>query len=312
MQNAPQQVRELIALAVRQIGHAAHTPVGFSEPTAYIPKPAAVSGVLGLDSSELPKLLNENGRLVRVPVAALGAKSLKLSAAIAELSLVAQAGAHLIIRPEQDSAIPTGHKGIVALKRAASSFNTIDAATFSTVPDDVDLLPSVFPVHSAAIDWSTAAAMGVRFEVGRQYQKQVGVELIAEELMLSVVLGIARAADAALLAAINVNAPAPFTLGGAAARGIRFGELRSLIGSAGNGAAIGQDGALRALGVPAELTPDMVGTVIGAFNRSAVAIHEEISLHVERRNTQGDLIVTAWMNLIPLVPEAGAFFSAGA
>lgn len=50
--------------------------------------------------------------------------------------------------------------------------------------------------------------------------------------------------------------------------------------------------------------------MIGAFNRSAVAIHEEITLTAERRNLEGDLIFTALANVVPLVPDASRFWVA--
>lgn len=154
--------------------------------------------------------------------------------------------------------------------------------------------------------------MTVSFKVTRSQLRNYGNDNVVDEILLSLVLGLARAADAALLGAIKATAPALFSLGAAAAQGLRLDELRALVGTAGNGAAIREDGTLTAAGIHAELTADMAETMVGAFNRSAVAIHEDVTVTAERRNAAGDLIVTAWANMIPLAPNTAMFWTVGA
>lgn len=320
--NAGAAVRNLIAAVKNETTVVAHTPPGFDEPTRYTAKRAALQSVLGLNAETLPTLVKSNAShayVAHVPFAAAGATSITLAAGIIGASCVAKAGANVIIVPDAAEAIPVGHSGIVAFQRQAGVFRTIDAAPFVTAePDPVDpddlaeLQTSALPVASANLDWSQSITKGVRFEISRAMQKDVGEEILATEIILSAVLGIARAADQSLLTAITAATPGAFSLGAAAARGLRFDELRALVGSAGNGAAVGQDGTLRAAGVLAELTGDMAGTIVGSFARSAIAIRDDVTLHVERRNTRGDLVATCWAQLLPLVPDSSAFFSVGA
>ena len=381
------RVRQLISDAKLQNGFIANVPPGFVEATSYMSKPAAASAVLSLNAEMLPALMAPDGQHVtHAPFAPVGAATMTLAATIAATSRISQAGAHLIFRGEQDEAVPTGLTGIVAMQRAVGAFATIEAAPFATVPDDVDLSVSAFPVARAALDWSQSISKGVRFELPRSMQKAVGEDQLANELLLGVALGIARAADEVLLSAIATSGgiavvmvdaggsgyvtaptvafaggggsgatatasvsggavtsitvtnpgagytsaptinlsggsgadaeataslvPATFSLAAAAARGLKFEELRALIGTAGTGAAVGHDGALRAAGVAAELTSDTADTLIGSFARSAVAIHDDVRLHFERRNTKGDLVATAWVQFIPLLPDATAFWQA--
>lgn len=304
------RVRQLLTDAKQQTAFLSHTPPGFVEPTAYSAKPPAVSSVLGLNAEMLPALIAADGvHVTHSPFAPVGAASMTIAAAVAAASRVAEAGAHIIIRREPDSAVPTGQTGIVAMQNTVGRFATIDAAPFATVADDADVAASEFPVDRAALDWSQSIAKAVRFELPRSFQKSVGEDQLANELLLALTVGIARAADHALLTAINAATPSAFSLAAAATRGLKFSELRALVGTAGAGAAVGQDGALRVAGVSAELTADMAATIVGSFARSAVAVSEDVTLHIERRNTQGDLVATCWANFIPLVPNASAFWA---
>jgi len=179
-------------------------------------------------------------------------------------------------------------------------------------PDGTDLTDSAIQVYRAYADRKTIPAYGVRIPMSRSEQKSYREGELADSVLVSIALGVSRAADAALLGAIKAANPAAFSLAAAAAKGLKFHELRSLVGTAGTGAAVGQDGALRVAGVQAELTPDIDATIVGAFNRSAVAIHEEITLLAERINVQGALVLTCWVHLQALLPKPDSFFSVGA
>ena len=320
MPSAIASLRALILDALSSQPYIAHTPPGFTEPTAYAAKPTAVSSVLRLDDDELPSLFDKDGRLIRDPASHRSATSIKLSAALVAASRVAMAGAHIIVRPDQSEAVPTGHTGIVALRRDVSAFRTIEAAEFSTPADDAEVAVSAHPASAAAIDWSTSIPTAYRVELPRLERRDVGEELIVSEVMASIILGLSRAADSVLLSAIAAQMPpawsppdntvGEFTLAAAAARGLKFSELRALIGTAGYAATVGADGALRAAGIPGELTPDALQTIVGAFSRAAVAVHPEVMIHMDRSGKQGDLTVTAWAQFVPCVPDATAFWFA--
>ena len=149
---------------------------------------------------------------------------------------------------------------------------------------------------------------GLRMVFKRVDQRALENDLLHAEIITAIVMGLARAADETLVSAIAATTPAAFTLAKAAAQGLKFDELRGVVGTAGAGASVSQDGALRAAGIRSQLSPDLAGTIVGAWDRAGVAIHEDLPVHFERLNTQGDLVVTAWANLTPLVPDQAKFW----
>lgn len=305
-------LRELLADAQKQVAFSAVTPPGYQEPTAFFKKAPARVGTLNLNTSNLHTLLADDASMATpiIPLATPGGETMTMAAAILMLSRVAAAGAHIITRPDPSRAIVVGATDPIAgVETIARYFNNIEAAPFSQVADDAEINASPFPVSRATIDWNHSIQKSVRFELKRSYLRQYGNDLVVAEIEMAMVLGLARAADAVLLAAINASMPGAFSVGTAAAQGLRIEELRALVGTAGAGAAFRGDGAFTAANIPADITADMATTLVGAFNRAAVAIHEEVTLIAERRNTQGDLIVTAHANMIPLVPSAGKFWT---
>lgn len=246
-----------------------------------------------------------------------------LSAAIMERSRVAQAGARILVVDPAAEARPVGDgKGTLGFAYQRKQFITVEAAPFALVPEPVppalpDLVESPVPVSRMFVGFNGntngsfgGPSYGVRFKFTRLRAKEIGQEQLLGELLLSITLGLARAADHALLSAIVAVPPAAFSLAAAATAGVGFGELRALIGKNGAGAAVGQDGALRAAGIAAELTPTIVPTVVGAFARAGVAVHDSLRISLERTNAAGDLIVTCWADLQALLPNRSFFWTA--
>ncbi len=256
---------DMLDEAQRALPHQAFKRDGFDDPVR-IKKPAASLRTLNLNSSFLPALIGQDGTtLTAAPIANMAGEKIPMSAAIIANSRVAKAGAHIIIRPDQTRAIAMGQRGGVALANQASHFVTVEAAPFATVPDEEDVPVSLIPVSRAKLDWETAPSISVRFHLNHKTQKDIGNDQYAAELMAAITIGLARAADKLLLAAITASTPAAFSLGAAAAQGIASHELRGLVGTNGAGAAFRNDGTLTAAGVSAELTGDMAGTLIGAL-----------------------------------------------
>ncbi|WP_458370809.1 hypothetical protein [Pseudomonas fluorescens] len=273
-----------------------------------LPKvPASVSS-LNLRELSLPPFLASQGlNQVRVPVGTEAGRKTTFSSVLLESSRVSQAGARVILVNEADDAISVPGGGI-ALQRRNAGYTVIEAADFTLVDDGDDLANSVLPIYRDLIDLETIPALGFRVALTRAEQIAYEGGQLADSALVSIALGIARAADATLLSAIVAGNPAAFSLGAAAALGVEFAELRALVGTAGVGASVGQDGTLRAAGVLAELTPTVAETIAGTFNRAAVAVHEDIRLVAERTNTRGELILTCWVNMQALLPLPGAFF----
>jgi len=260
---------------------------------------------------EAPRFISNALHSVFTPQGTSAGKASKLSDTVLAGSRVFAAGARPIIIPTAPEPVPSG-ASVGAFYERASGFDVIEAAPFVVVADGSDLTDSPMPVHRSRVHLDTMPALGVRIPLTRAEQKSYRDGLLADTAMAGIALGIARALDATLLAAITATTPGAFTIGAAAAAGFEFPELRALVGTAGAGAVVGQAGTLRAGGILAELTPDAAGTLVGAFNRAAVAISEDIALIAERINVKGDLVLTAWINCQPLVPMPGAFWTVGA
>lgn len=307
--DASKQIGEWIEEARRAVAFTHHTPPGFDEPTHIVRKSPSISREINLNRAFLPSLFDKDGKLIRTPAAKIAATTIPLSAAILNASRVAAAGAHVIVQPEPSRAVPTGKTGDVVLQRNATAFRTVSAAHFGIVADGDDVPTAPHPALSAEIDWQSSVSRALRMEFKRTDQRALESGFLHAEIVAAIVMGLARAADEVLLAAIAATAPTPFSLAKVAAQGLKFDELRGTVGTAGAGATVNQDGDLRAAGIPSELTADLAATIVGAWDRAAVAIHEDLPIHFERLNTQGDLVVTAWANLIPLVPDQAKFWT---
>lgn len=304
-------LRKLMDDALTAQTHRAHTPDGCHEPTAYIKTPAIRSTVACLKTENLPALFFKSGHLARTPGGAVAGDTVRMDAGLIAMSRTAAAGAHVLIYPEATKAHAVGRTGAIAVESLPGSFRTIEAATFGNVEDDADAPVVALPVLAAPIDWKSPAVLskGVRFQVKRSERRALTSDELCSELVTAITLGLSRAADHVLLTAIAAETPAGFSLASAAAQGLMLCELRALVGTAGAGANIGEDGTLRAAGIPAELTPDTSATFIGAFNRAGVAIHEDVHIHFERVTADGELAVTAWAHMLPLLPDAGKFWA---
>lgn len=315
MKSASASIRALIADAQNQTSVIAHTPVGYTEPTAYLKKAPASTGTLNLNSSLLPGMMAKDGQMYGDPIATPGGESITMAAGILQNSRCAAAGATIITRPDPTRALAVGRDKGIAFQRVAKYFSTIEAAPFATVAEDAEgndteVGVSDLPISRATLNWAESVQKSVRFELPRSLQRQVGYDQIVDEVMLAFVFGLARASDAVLLEAILASTPATFTPSAVATKGLRINELRALVGRDGDGAGWRGDGQFAAAGgILADTTADAAGTVIGSFGRAGVAIHESIDLIIERRNLQGDLVLTAHANMIPMLPNPGVFWT---
>lgn len=305
-------IRSLMSEAAKAPAFRAHTPVGMHEPTAYIPVNAARSIVACLSAENLPGLFDAEGRLRRIPQAAPSGDEWKMDAAMVANSRVGRAGAGIVVMPEATTAHAVGRTGAIVMERVPGFVRHVEAAAWSTI--DVDLLADVpasaSPITSVSIDWSNCIAKAARFNVTRKertsYEDQ---DKLCEAIIAALTLGLARAADEVMLTALSTAGLTPFTLAKAAAEGLAFDELRALVGTTGAGAVVGQDGALRAAGIAGELTGDMPGTIVGAWNRASIAVRDDVNIYIERTGLAGEMAITAWASMLPLIPVSGKFWT---
>lgn len=304
------RLRTLIGEALRAQPYSLRERPGFPDDPVAIKQPLAKGLSAFLATETLPALFDEKGELVRTPKASPAATAIRLEAGLIANSRLAQAGAHVFVHADPTTARPTGLTGLVVMESKPVAFHTIEAAKFETVDVDseADVTLSALPVSRANIDFEQAIAKAVRFELPRSARKDVDEELLCAEIVAAMTLGLSRAADEVLLTAIVATTPGNFSMARAAAQGLKWGELRAIVGRSANGATVSEDGTLRAGGVPAELTADTASTIVGAFSRAGVAIGESVDVYFERTSKSGLLAVTAWASMLALVPDASKFW----
>jgi HK97 family phage prohead protease len=308
--NAKSVLSNLIKSARSASGYIEHTPPGFTEPTTRTKVPAVKSGALDLRTMILMPPASATQKSIKsAPLIENRSRSIEVSAAIIGNSVVAGLGATVIIAADRDIAY-SGTQPVFYTD--AGLFRTVEPAHFGAVADGAGATISACPWSDAKISWPDAPSVAFRAIITRSQMKDVGGDLIEDNLLEAILAGLSEAADRTLLTAITAANPAAFTLGAAAARGLQFGNLRAAIGTSANGAAVGQDGVLRAAGIGGELTRTMLPTIIGDFRKSAIAINPEITLHMERMDVNGNIGCLVFANMLPLVPDSSAFWIAGA
>ncbi|MDN7699471.1 hypothetical protein R0290_10100 [Burkholderia semiarida] len=283
-----------------------HTP-GFDEPKR-IPAPAVASSSMDL-SRALTLGATPEGVYGLNMVPAGETTDLDPRSVIEANSRVVTAGARVIIAHPKPA--PT-FDGQPAFYRDAALVRVVDPAAFATVVDGADATLSAMPIHDAAFGWGTTPHQAFRAKITRADHRAIGGDQLHDAFMISVLRGLGELADKLLLTAILAATPAAFTFGAAAARHAKIDELRALVGTAGNGAEIAGDGSFRAAGVFAELTAATDKTVVGLFNRAAIAFRPELSVHVKRLNANGDSELTVFANAQAVLPNAADFWTVSA
>ncbi len=297
----------LIAIqeAQRAMPYQARYTPGIEEPQ-YLPKRAASLRTLTLASTSVS--VDSTGQIIVGSTANMAGETISIEKAIFQGSRFAQAGGNLIFLPEHAQPVETGKTGIVALRNEPVSFSVVKPAALALVADDADAPTGTLPVYVSSIDRTGQKSYGVAFKLSRADQKERGEETTADELLASIVAGLSKVVDRLALQAILAATPTNFSLAAAAAAGVRFGELRALVGTSATAASIRADGRLIAAGIEAELTDTMSQTVIGDFSKAAAVIGPDLQILVSRLNKNGDVTVTAWLSADAVCPAAGRFW----
>lgn len=297
----------LFEAARNERGFIEHRAPGNIDPHAFTPKMPAVAHTLRLSDMLQHRAATPSERHSPAIQTQQPGEHVTLSTTLLKASRVAQAGAHII--PISAAPAPVDAGTGVAWYDQPASLSVITHAPFATLADGATLTPATFPALRASVTVGDAPTAAVRFKIERANLKAEKEDVTAWEVMTALMLGIAREADRVLLAAIAAVPPTPFALAAAAAKGLMFGDLRALAGTAAAGAAVGTDGVLRVVGIAAELTDVTAGTYVGAFTRSAVAVHDDIRLLIERRDVTGKLAITAFVNMEAVLPDPAAFWN---
>ena len=296
----------------------ARTAAGMSEPHAFLRK-KPIAGATITTAALLPRGagLGRDGRLSLANLLGESAgQQISILDAVALSSHVLRAGAHLI---DEAAAVPinTGNPDAPALQRVPTGLRIVKPAKFSAM-DDTAGDPEVTASTLASI---IAEAKIERPEDLTRYSfavplkrgdlRDIEDDRLLAEVLAAIVLGIGGAADACLLAAIHAAGPANFHLGAAAAKGLRFPDLRAIIGADFVEGAILpaqttiDQGALYLGGIPADLSDAAEPSTIAAWDRFGVCLGGEIAALVERKSATGDVVLTCHVGMAAIVPDAG-------
>ena len=277
-----------------------------------MPKVAGSPGRLYL-ADELPDLIGEDGRAIRTPAMRDGGERVTIREMATHASRVIAAGAHLVPIRELEPRAPSG---VPVLEEVPNGLTIVGPSPFgpgTPIGGENEIAATPLPWSTAELDRATTSQVAWRCEIGRREGKTRGDEELAALLYHAVTLGLAQAVDVELLAALIAANPAPWSVGSAAAKGVRLEELAAVVGT--NGAGVsgltpGAEALLVGGVVPGELTDAIAETIVAAWSRMAVAVQDEVEVLVERRDASGKLIVTAWFNLQALIPDTGFAWAA--
>lgn len=295
---ADQRLRDALENARRAMPFVEFSPGGDLDRVYRIPQPAASIVHFKIGEDHLPSFA--------APTETHPSEHVTISDAVLQNARVMRAGARLLTEPKVDP-INTG-TGVPVLRAVPVGMSIIKPAVFSVVDDPDDELPLSALVTVLADDridrYEDLKRVGFRVSLTRREEKDRKDGELMQAVLDAVVMGLANAADAELLGAISAAAPQPFSFGAAAAKGLRFEELRAIVGS-GDTQADGDRGELFWRGIPAELSNAASPTFIGAFDRFGVAIGREITLLIKRTSAEGSVEITCWAGLKAIIPDLG-------
>lgn len=272
---------------------------------------AGINATISLTSERMAAFTDEGGRYQRAAVMLDPAQASRVDTVVARAARTIQkAGARMIVMPAYDSMVPNTAE-VPVFSEVPGRFVYADAAnlaaqTIDPESDEATVALTELPVAEAPIDRSAWTQHAIQFEIPRSEQKDKGIEQISAEVMQSIVSGIARAADAELLAALNAAGLSSWSHGAAAAAGVAFNDLHAFVGTNGTGATADRGG-LFVNGVAADYNRDVAGTVVGDFKSSAIAIQDPADLLIQR-DQANKLTVTCWIDMQALLPMPGRFF----
>ncbi|QCU53376.1 hypothetical protein FFM54_29240 [Burkholderia pseudomallei] len=304
----PNTLHEIFANSTRALGYA---DVGAADTPHRIAVPAVASG--GIDLTRAFAMREGFESYYRLNLVEAGkTNELDPEALMRENSRVVAAGARLIVAPEKPAPqfgaeSGANHPGFYT---NPSKVRHIEPAAFgASVPDGQEAPLSPIPFADADFSWADAPNFAFRSKITRAQRRDVAGDQLSDDFMIAIALGLGELMDRLFLAAVLAATPTAFTIGALAARHAKLDEARALVGTAGAGASFRGDGAFVAgPGIPAELTASTDKTVVGLFNRAAVAIRPEVSVHVKRLNVSGDQELIVFGNLQPVIPNPAMDF----
>jgi len=269
------------------------------------PKPHGAIQRHSLRSLAFPALTGPTTHTTYLPGGESAGKASNFSTEIARRSVVMQAGAQAVIIPlgVEPNSPETGNA--IRMIQTTTGLITVEPAKFAAAGATSPLQTSALPFNRADIQRAKVPQVGVTFSLPRELQQEYFAGQLPDIILAGLGMGLANAIDAALLGALDAADLAEFSHGAAAAKSISFGALKGIVGTSGTAAEVNQAENLTVKGIRAEYTNQTAATYLAAWDRFGVAIMDEVTL-IARKNQAmtGEIDITAWLNLAPLVPAS--------
>jgi len=266
----------------------------------------------------LPDLIGADGRPSGTPQVTRTDETATLRTATIRSSACLAAGTHLLEIPEGELVDMVDGKPV--LDDQLAGFDLIRPAPFAPVEltgDEGEVALSDSPIARAQIDRAATEQLAVRFEILRSTLRTNGPDRIESQLLRAIPAGLGVALDGLMLRALSAatadaSGDPPTVVHEICGRaGLRWAELACIVGQ-NSWAAETHGTTLHVSGIHAEHSAGAPHTIVGAWDRCAIAASPEIEVLIERRDASGKLVVTAWCDAQALVPDASYFEEIGA
>lgn len=252
--------------------------------------------------------INEPREVGQLDLKGGNAVSRVASELIASHSRVLAAGAKLVLLPDAPQPVQDSKSGTV-LVQTPGGLSVAEPAPFAKIAPNNPATDSPLPVYRSMLDRSLnfggTATHAFRTVISRRTRHNWAHGQLDDALMSAIVQGLGSLVDRLLLTTIANQNPGEFSIAKAAARGLKFDDLSGIIGTAGAGAHFRGDGMLCAANVPAELSDATASTLVGAFHKAGLILHEDITLLAQRVNNSDDMAVTVLVSAESLLPVTG-------
>lgn len=330
----------MLSEAERALGFEDRSPEGTPEHVVRHKKPAAAMRWFALDEALTGSPKETGLRRMSVPrlsakpsggsTLAMGERSAEAvladrsnsgeasfaSAAIAN-SAVLGAGGRLIVLTEagrgheRDKSIFVGSAGAVGFGEVIGELVSIDPLILEETAEEDEFPTYALSTFAKSVKIRRSGLMnfGVTTTLSRAQRFEMGLDQAAATIASAIAAGLGRAIDKAVFDALLAAPVSTGTMQSAAAAGLRFEDLRGIIGTTVTTKAVADRGALFLDGVPASLTDQSVTSFLGDWSRIGVATEDTATVIANRANTKGDLIVTAHLGLGVLLPDTSAIWA---
>lgn len=226
--NESNDIQGLISLGRQAQGHnAGGTGIGSARPV--------VAGTIKL-ARAMPAFGDESASYERRFTQRPAGGVFDMINAIRAASVVCSLGAQIVpLKGDPDTVADS--QGTAATYIRKAEFKVIEAAAFQVIAEHDDIAATNLPLLASKIDnLGDVPTHGARFVLERADQREFHDSELEAIISHAVALGLGQIADRVLLGKIVAAAPAVYSVGALASKGMRATEIKALVGTNGAGA----------------------------------------------------------------------------